>query len=815
MSRRSRTWLAVAAAPLVVLACIAGTAQQGGGGPPGPLRALPAGVVAPDVVVVTLRDGAITYGRQVPYVRADGDRIETPDPDSDLPHRWIRRDGRVIGALVGPRGDTMQTFDAVAGAANDVGWLEQPAAFALTSADDERFAAPVRPRAVHRKSVPVDIARLDEYWKVDAVREHRFYLVLPQALRAGSRYTIAFAGERLPALSLEHAPLRARSEAVHVSQVGFRPDDPRKQGYLSTWLGTGGGLRYAPGLRVDIVDAGGRVAYTTSASPAVAAGDAEDAYGRNYNGTDVHRFDFSPLREPGTYRACVDGIGCSYPFAIGDAVWRDAFTVSARGLYHQRSGIVLGPPYTDFVRPRGFHPDDGVRVTQSRVALLDVFEDGMDDSGRTFRMLAGGMTDEPVADAWGGWMDAGDFDRRIQHLLASRYLVDLALEFPGYFSSLDLRIPESSNALPDIVDEALYNIDFYMRLQLPDGGVRGGIESLQHPRFGEASWQESLPVVAFAPDMWSSYLYAAAAAQASLFLQSRDAGRAQALAASALRAMQWAEAAHAREARTLHHMVRDARNLAAADLYRLTGETRWHRLFLETTVFGDPAADLVKWQHHDQGEAAWSYLRSDAATDPAVRDNARRALLRAADASAAQGERTAFGWTRDPYAPPFLFPIPHGVELARAHRLSGDERYLAGLVASTQFGLGANPLNLVYTTGVGTASVVHPLQVDHRLSGQPAPPGITVFGPIHHSFGPFTGPFGHLVAPHAVPDDFDDWPGVESFWDVFWFVAMDEYTIHQTMAPTLYAWGYLAARDEAAPAAGAATAPATPAAPRP
>ena len=60
----------------------------------------------------------------------------------------------------------------------------------------------------------------------------------------------------------------------------------------------------------------------------------------------MFELDFSQVREPGEYVVAVEGVGCSYPFPIADRVWRDAFIVSAKGFYHQRSGIALGPPYT-------------------------------------------------------------------------------------------------------------------------------------------------------------------------------------------------------------------------------------------------------------------------------------------------------------------------------------------------------------------------------------------------------------------------------------------------------------------------------------
>ena len=172
---------------------------------------------------------------------------------------------------------------------------------------------------------------------------------------------------------------------------------------------------------------------------------------------------------------------------------------SARRFYHQRSGIELAVPYTDFRRPRPFHPDDGIKVYTSTTRLMDTRNGLSRTDPSNFRNLVAGKTDKLLTGVWGGYMDAGDWDRRIQHLISSLYLLDLAEQFPSYFKSLSLGIPESDNPLPDVVDEALFNLDFYRRTQTPEGGIRGGIESDEHPNFGETSWQESLTVLAYEP----------------------------------------------------------------------------------------------------------------------------------------------------------------------------------------------------------------------------------------------------------------------------------------------------------------------------
>ena len=234
-----------------------------------------------------------------------------------------------------------------------------------------------------------------------------------------------------------------------------------------------------------------------------------------------------------------------------------------------------------------------------------------------FGNLVKGKTLHVVENAWGGYMDAGDWDRRIQHLIVSRYLIELAELYPDYFNGLSLNIPESANSLPDVIDEALFNLDCYRRMQTAEGGIRGGIESAEHPRHGEASWQESLDVMAYAPDSWSSYVYAGVAAGCSVVVCGmRNSHR---CTGDALRAMQWAEAkatelqqstAWSTIQEDARSAIRDARNLAAAELYRLTGEDSWHQVFLSTTKFSDATAELAVWPSHDQAEAAWVYLRT-------------------------------------------------------------------------------------------------------------------------------------------------------------------------------------------------------------
>lgn len=100
-----------------------------------------------------------------------------------------------------------------------------------------------------------------------------------------------------------------------------------------------------------------------------------------------------------------------------------------KGLYHQRSGVEMLPPYTDFIRARDHHPDDGTKVYHSTAPYL-CSGNGYNAEGtetNNFDTLVYGKTERIVPEAWGGVMDAGDWDRQIRHLKGTaRKLLELA-----------------------------------------------------------------------------------------------------------------------------------------------------------------------------------------------------------------------------------------------------------------------------------------------------------------------------------------------------------------------------------------------------
>ncbi|NEQ54000.1 MAG: hypothetical protein F6K11_28365, partial [Leptolyngbya sp. SIO3F4] len=678
--------------------------------------------VSENVVALRIETGELVRGKQVAYESQPGDKINKKN--------WVIRNGETIGQLIPSAPGLIWQVDQITGPRLNVKCIDKLSHYKITTSNGTK----VTPTNLYRKSNIRGMARTGQQ-AFDWPMVHTIFLEMPENLTQGETYTFRVAGNMLQDIEFIYQPDKTRSEAVQVSHLGFDPDDPAKVAFLSTWMGDGGGLSYPNSKPFWLINANtGEKVYEgkTTLSQSV---NTKNKRERNHNDTDVFLMDFSAFSTPGQYRVYVDGVGTSYPFEIGENTWRDAFYVSARGMYHQRSGIALEEPYTDYKRPRSFHPKDGVDIYRSTIPLMDTHMGYLRKNGtnNAFKALVETRTDDLLSSAWGGWMDAGDWDRRIQHLEVSRSFLELVELHPDYFKTVKLNLPESNNNLPDLLDEALWGLDVFRRLQTEDGGIPGGIESAGHPLSYEGSWQESQTIMAYGPGIWSSYIYANVAAKAAYVLTNHDQALAKIYQTSAIRAMNWANAELAKVSEEQDSRIYDERNLAAAELYRLTGDDQWHQLFLTTTVFKDADASIAIWKEHDHRHAAFVYARTEQPTvNQTVKQNAIQAVVKDADADIKSVEFTGYKWNVSPGMRIGwgLIGAPRTQTLFRAHALTGKHKFLKAGILATQYSAGANPNNMIHTTGLGYRNPNMILVVDARVLGQAPPPGITVYGPV-------------------------------------------------------------------------------------
>ncbi len=738
--------------------------------------------LGPKMLCLEFESGKVSGAGLAKYVPQPGDQQQKDDKKV-----FLVRNGARVGYLIGPKRDWLANTEKFEGDPLIDEYAADPQQFALQGSGIE-----MRPVEVHRKTRPINAA-MPSY---EMVLRHRVYLKLPSELAKDAQYQLTWGKLNVQgsAPKIQYSPEKIQSPAVHVNQIGFRPSDPVKRAFLSEWLGTGGALSFGDEPKFRVIDTTtGTTVATGTAKYTKKATETELIQNKqvNYSLTDVYRMDFPQLNKPGTYRVVVDGVGTSDHFPIGEDVWQKAFRTQMRGLFHNRSGMELGPPYTTYKKPRDMHPADGQVVYQSTHSVLDKNE--------AFAELEKTSTGKLVPEAWGGYHDAGDWNpRRVTHLKVTMAQLEVFELFPAFFAKQNLNIPKPTKA-PDVLNEALWELDCFRRLQLPHGGVRFGIETNGDPIEGEVSWLQSMPAYVYAADPFSSWYYASVAIRFSDLVKPYDSALSTTYRQSAIRAMTWAEANLAPVRSKITWEMWDSRNLAALLLYRSTKDEKWHKLFLENSVLAKPEPKLFAYGTAIQTDAAFVYARLPQALGLAELKARAKAAIEA-EAQTALRYAESNGWnltTNDTGKPAFLgfYSSPNAIEVARAHFLTGKPEYLAGTVQACLFSGGANPNNLTYTSGLGVRSA-RPFKIDYRIPGQAIPEGITIYGNCDYVGWPdngfFTWPIQWHVSRVGVPSPYN-WPIHEALFETYLYPAMEEYTV-DAWAPNVYVWGYLAAR---------------------
>ena len=173
-----------------------------------------------------------------------------------------------------------------------------------------------------------------------------------------------------------------------------------------------------------------------------------------YSGDSVSVVDFSDFKELGDFQIrLIDKSIVSLPFSIGPSIYADIAKASIKAFYLNRTGIALSEEFAGkWARPAG-HPDTMVFIHASASSSL---------------RPEGSILKSP-----GGWYDAGDYNKYIVNSAITTYTLLLFYQlYPDYCKSLNINIPESSNAIPDVLDELLENIRWMLTMQDPaDGGV--------------------------------------------------------------------------------------------------------------------------------------------------------------------------------------------------------------------------------------------------------------------------------------------------------------------------------------------------------
>ncbi len=706
----------------------------------------------------------------------------------------------------------------------------QTNSYQISSTNDPAYASALRPLQVGRKSKGTDFP-----WNGDPAprwtKEHWLYLKLPQPMQRGKTYVVntgalASNGSQWPVTFDEK---QTRSEAVHVNLLGYVPSAPQKYAYVFHWLGDLGSLDLSSysgrmfrliNQQTGATNFTGPLTFRKSATQAE-TGQAGDTPNANFLGAEVYECNFSAFTEPGQYVVAVDGIGCSAPFRLNADVYREAFRTVTRGLYHNRSGIELKPPYTTFARPiphnAALTPGFTNRLIYTSVRMSEWGSEGGDATA----LLAGSKGSIQSA---GWYQDAGDWDSYYSHLLVAQELMFVYEIAPRNFSDGELNLPEGINGVPDILDEAAWLPRFCYRLRhelMTKGYGTGGVGlRIAGDAFGtdnpgnilQGSWRDTNRTwAASGEDPWSTYRYAGTAAHLAYCLSLTGASDPQGInwTAEAIAAYNWAKTntLAGDESNYGPTQVKYPRAYAAAALFRITGNPSYQTQF-SNDVSSVSASTVLNQDESGYPVMLFALGGGSAPYNATLRNRLRSAVLATADEYGINtSAKRSLRWGGNFYMPmlvgqqttPNVLEVAVGYAVAKTSNPTKAQQYLGILYTTADYFLGGNSLNMTWATGLGPR---HPNQVFHIDSWCVGyHPGMIPYGPWRTEVSNPTWVTDHDFANLTVYPSVANWPGNERWHDNRWSPMSSEFTIHQTIVPSAALFGLLCAPGPNAPAA--------------
>ena len=417
---------------------------------------------------------------------------------------------------------------------------------------------------------------------------------------------------------------------------------------------------------------------------------------------------------------CLDegvwGLACAGEtrfFSVRRRPWRQITNALIKGLYYQRCECALDSAHAGVYTHPACHTAPAV-LWEDRTVSLRI----------------------P-----GGWHDAGDYGKYVgPGAVAAAHLMYAHLLFPeGCSDPLD--IPETGNGIPDILNEAKYELEWILRMQKPDGAF--------HHKLAKARFA---PFIMPQDDTQTEYLMpvshcATAAASACLALGSRvyreyDAAFANAMLLSALRGWKWLKdhpdffpfknPEGVRTGQYGEQTDADDRFWAACELYAATGNISFRREAEELYARGQNLTCFGWADVGGMGALCCLFCLKEKSGDILYADLKRDFLSQSAQALELS-ERSAYGTSLSPegYVWGSILPImSHAAAMIADHLLTGNVRMRDAALVQWSYALGLNALDICFVTGFGENSVMNP---HHRPSGSDgidAPvPGLISSGP--------------------------------------------------------------------------------------
>ncbi|MDY7100643.1 MAG: glycoside hydrolase family 9 protein [Actinomycetota bacterium] len=467
-------------------------------------------------------------------------------------------------------------------------------------------------------------------------------------------------------------------------------------------------------------------------------------------GLAVHTIGFSDVTATGEGFTVVADGETSFPFRIGVADVYDQLRIDALNYYY---GVRSGTEIIDtdeiaptdiggdsYARPPGHvsTPSDGETNLGDVAVPCQSPANQTGPDGSNHYGAAWSCPDGYALDVTGGWYDAGDHGKyvvnggisvyQLMNLHERSALVDAAED--GALGDSTLAIPERGNGTPDVLDEARWELELLLAMQVPAGtapfdlgGEAVDLSGMAHHKIHDEGWT-GLPLMPHEdpqvrslhrPSTAATLNLAAVAAQGARLFEPYDPAFAAELLVAARAAWAAAEANPALYAPAADGAdgggpyddddVSDERYWAAAELYLTTGEAEF--------------ADAVTSSPWHEGEAfttegfSWGDVAALARIDLALvpndlpdRDRVAASVVAAADALVEVVDAQPFGHAYAGADGDYVWGsnsqlLNNIVVLGVAHDLAPSDDYLRAAFESMDYLFGRNALNWSYVTGYG------------------------------------------------------------------------------------------------------------------
>ncbi|MBN1431117.1 MAG: glycoside hydrolase family 9 protein [Anaerolineae bacterium] len=476
--------------------------------------------------------------------------------------------------------------------------------------------------------------------------------------------------------------------------------------------------------------------------------------------------------QPGRYRLVAIAPRTSSPdyseyFTITDDLYTHMKTSALSYFYQNRSGTPILEEYVGNFLARGAGHDQtpDINTDQPFDGSVKCFSGDAKD-GTTWKNCIREdqppmFTDDYRVNGLGGWYDAGDHGKYVVNGGISVWtLLNLYEHNPASYSDGTLRLPKNANGVPDILDEARWELEFMLNMQVPPEGAdyqvpEGGVSAsgLVHHMLHDTQWTD-IPYRAdevlgglngrkdygtravYPPSTAATLNLAAVAAQCARIWEYIDPGFASRCRIAASQAWEAANAhpnLYATSVATADALfngggpyndddVSDEFYWAAAEMYATTGDSSYLTSeHVDQALIGQIMTELgregsgsMTWKDTAAlGTISLAMVDTDRIS-PDIQSNARANIMAAADVfvnnTLTEGHGTPYkpGPTGD-YAwgsNSFVLNEMIVMGLARDFAPDGDAktRYLNGMISGMDYLFGRNAMGMSYVSLVRETS---------------------------------------------------------------------------------------------------------------